>query len=202
MLGVLCISSSGAPIQCYTDRAHSEGTSGPPRGLSSPASAEMQQFIPCPSWHTDMIALVRWQRETTVRAQEWKTWKWGSGTQREASLGSPGRSKIVLSDQGAGVKRCDVNAGPLGESVCGLSGWGTPEEGAGKDLWWSSRGTLFPQHCHVTAGLVVGAALCVLVHGLAISGWGQSLRWPHRASLELLEKVEAFVAHSSVTWRG
>lgn len=53
----------------------------------------------------------------------------------------------------------------------GFQGFGTPgEEGGGKDHRWRRRGTLFffPQPCHVTTGLVVGAAQCVLVHGPAV----------------------------------
>lgn len=44
------------------------------------------------------------------------------------------------------------------------------KRGGGKDHRWRRRGTLFfsPQPCHVTTGLVVGAAQCVLVHGPAV----------------------------------
>lgn len=53
----------------------------------------------------------------------------------------------------------------------GFQGFGTPgEEGGRKGPQMEEEGDpfFFPQPCHVTTGLVVGAAQCVLVHGPAV----------------------------------
>lgn len=89
----------------------------------------------------------------------------------------------------------------------GFQGFGTPGEGGEERTTDGGGGGPFffffpPQPCHVTTGLVVGAARCVLVHGPAVqlrTGSGSS-----EASLGLLEGAQAFcfvpLLVSWITW--
>lgn len=78
------------------------------------------------------------------------------------------QSKNALFDECAGVRRCDVTGGLWVSRRVGFQGLGTPGEGGRKGPQMEEKGNPFSQPCHVTTGLVVGAALCVLVHGPAI----------------------------------
>lgn len=67
-----------------------------------------------------------------------------------------------------GVRRCDVTGGLWVGRRVGFQGLSTPGERRRKGPQMEEEGDPFSHPCHVTTGLVVGAALCVLVHGLAI----------------------------------
>lgn len=85
--------------------------------------------------------------------------------------------------------------GPLGEPACWLSGLGTQGEGGRKGPQMEAEeDPFFPSPVMWQQGLVVGAALSVLVYGLAIQleDRGSSSDGHTEASLELLEGVQAF----------
>lgn len=77
--------------------------------------------------------------------------------------------KNPLFDECAGVRLCDVTGGLWVSRSVGFRGLSTQgEEGEERTTDGGGGGPFFSRPCHVTAGLVVGAALSVLVHGLTV----------------------------------